>query len=284
MLEKFFPSRRPSYAQVPPEDCESLNPSPQNESPRSKTIRFSSYDIFVGFIWMTMFALAGFILGRVHQIDRADACLDYVSQPSPLTKDVSISYAPVDFNGTFMHENVFRRSASPEVDEAWKSLGVDYRAAHIPKEHASNFGLTKDHVKIKEKYGGGFPANVEGMHHLHCLNLVRQALYYNVDYYREKGQGAFKNKEYVVKVHVSHCLDILRQQLMCSVDIGVLGQVWWNKDEPTAFVDFNTRHKCRNFDAVRAWAEKHQLPPQDEAPLDFLEPPTEDTFIWPEIP
>ena len=55
---------------------------------------------------------------------------------------------------------------------------------------------------MAEKYGGGFPANVEGLHHLHCLNLLRQSLYYNFDYYREKGEGAFRNDDIILKYHV----------------------------------------------------------------------------------
>jgi hypothetical protein len=43
------------------------------------------------------------------------------------------------------------------------------RAARIPVEEAARSGLAPDQVKIKEKYGGGYPANVEGLHHLHCL-------------------------------------------------------------------------------------------------------------------
>lgn len=203
---------------------------------------------------------------------------------APLTKDTRITYAPITYNGTFMHENIYRLRASPAVDAAWTALGVDYRASLIPAEHASQYGLTKDHVQIATKYGGGYPANVEGLHHLHCLNLLRQALYYNVEYYRAAGQGAFKNEDHVVRVHVSHCVDILRQQLMCTVDVGVLGQVWWNREAPTAFVDFNTRHTCRNFEDVRRWAEKHQLPAEEECPDDFLEPPGEDTFVWKDIP
>ena len=58
---------------------------------------------------------------------------------------------------------------------------------------------------------------------------------------------------------------------MCTVDIAMLGQVWWNKKEPTAYPDFNTRHKCRNFDAVRRWAEEHQAP--EEVANDYLKPP-----------
>jgi Mycotoxin biosynthesis protein UstYa len=74
------------------------------------------------------------------------------------------------------------------------------------------------------------------------------------------------------------------------VDIGVLGQVWWNPRAkelppayaPEAYVDFYTEHKCRNFDDVRSWAEKHQMPV--EVPNDWLQPPREGDRIYDEIP
>ena len=40
-------------------------------------------------------------------------------------KEVPISYHLTEFNGSFMQESVFRKAASPEVDEAWQGLGVD---------------------------------------------------------------------------------------------------------------------------------------------------------------
>jgi Mycotoxin biosynthesis protein UstYa len=83
---------------------------------------------------------------------------------------------------------------------------------------------------------------------------------------------------------IAHCLDILRQQLMCTVDTGLLGQVWWNPKEPTAFVDFNTQHTCKNYDAIRAWAEKRQLPPPELSPPDLLEGPGPGSRVYPEIP
>jgi hypothetical protein len=46
---------------------------------------------------------------------------------------------------------------------------------------------------------------------------------------------------------------------MCNVDTGVLGQVWYDPNEPKAFPDFNTRHKCKNYDEVRKWAEELQV-------------------------
>jgi Mycotoxin biosynthesis protein UstYa len=69
---------------------------------------------------------------------------------------------------------------------------------------------------------------------------------------------------------------------MCTVDIGVLGQVWLYPQAPEAYVDFNTRHKCRNFDAVRQWAEEHQMP--KDIPRDFLERPKAGDRIYAEIP
>lgn len=86
---------------------------------------------------------------------------------------------------------------------------------------------------------------------------------------------AFKNDGEIFRLHVSksnphplplpntnklaHCLDTIRQVLMCNVDTGVLGQVWTNPEDPTAFPDFNTKHKCKNYDHVKDWALKLQV-------------------------
>jgi hypothetical protein len=165
--------------------------------------------------------------------------------------------------------------------------------AIIPLEDGQKAGLTDDHVQIQETYGGGFLVNVEGLHHLHCLNLVRQSLYYNFDYYSSRKEGAFVNEEPMLRMHVckfnsslltpssradtptAHCLDILRQQLMCTVDMGVLGQVWWNKDSPTAFPDFNTKHTCRKYEAVRQWGFEHQA----QVPPEWLVPPRDLSIV-----
>jgi hypothetical protein len=96
------------------------------------------------------------------------------------------------------------------------------------------------------------------------------------------------NSEYVVRYHVTHCMDILRQQLMCVTDIGVLGQVWYQPEgeaSPTPFVDFNTKHRCRDYEAIRKWAEEHQLPPETEVDMNrFYEQPKPGDTIYLEIP
>lgn len=46
---------------------------------------------------------------------------------------------------------------------------------------------------------------------------------------------------------------------MCNADTGVLGQVWFDHESPTAFPDFNTKHTCKNFDDISKWAIEHQV-------------------------
>lgn len=117
--------------------------------------------------------------------------------------EVEIQYEKIRFNGSLLMANIYRQDGGPEVDAAWEALGVDYRAAIITTSFASKSGLTESHVQVSEKYGGGFPANVEGLHHLHCLNLLRKSLYYNFDYYHDVGEGAFKNDDRILKFHIS---------------------------------------------------------------------------------
>ncbi|CAI7617891.1 unnamed protein product [Penicillium viridicatum] len=226
--------------------------------------------------------LVGTLFGFHWRGDLDGLCSRHVSQYSTVIKEVGIEYSLQQFNGSLLKESVFRQDAGPDVDAAWESLGVNYRSVRIPPEDAEQSGLATDQVKINAKYGGGFPANVEGLHHLHCLNLLRQSLYYNYDYYHTKGEGPFTNNDYIVRRHVSHCLDILRQELMCTVDSGVLGQVWIYPENPEPYVDFNTQHRCKNFDAVRRWAEENQLP--QNPPSDFLQAPSEGDRIYSQMP
>lgn len=60
-------------------------------------------------------------------------------------------------------------------------------------------------MQRNDKYGGGFIVNVEGMHHLHCLNLLRKSLYHNYPYYKKLGMHAFKNDDEILRLHVSAC-------------------------------------------------------------------------------
>jgi hypothetical protein len=61
---------------------------------------------------------------------------------------------------------------------------------------------------------------------------------------------------------------------MCTVDTGVFGAVWVNRTHPYTFVDFNTKHVCKNFEQVRKFAEKHQMP-SGNLPNGYYEMPSD---------
>jgi hypothetical protein len=60
--------------------------------------------------------------------------------PAPVVKEVKPSWRTIRYNGTFFHENIYRRLASPEVDAAWEALGIDCKK-RFPA--LADFGLTR---------------------------------------------------------------------------------------------------------------------------------------------
>ncbi|TAQ83165.1 hypothetical protein B7494_g8511 [Chlorociboria aeruginascens] len=233
---------------------------------------------------MLLSVLLSFILGaaismvltaqinqRKQDTDLIRQCAMRMSHYSPVLNEVDQEYSTTYFNGSFMQEMIYRRPASPEVDAAWQALGIEYRPSVIPKEEGKASGFSKHHVQRAKKYGGGYFVQVEGLHHLHCLNMVRKSLYYNYDYYKATGDYAFDNDEVIVKFHVY---------------TGVLGQVWTqqvNTKYPQAFLDFNIQHFCKNYDTVRRWAEAYQVLPNEELPDTYVAPP-EENDVLPYIP
>jgi hypothetical protein len=86
----------------------------------------------------------------------------------------------------------------------------------------------------------------------------------------------------ISKHETAHCLDFIRQRLMCTMDIGVFGSVWVDRTDPRPFVDFNTKHVCRNFEEIKEWAQGHQV--EEQLPEDFWELPGDDVYIWEAAP
>lgn len=125
-----------------------------------------------------------------------------------------------------LHGHPSGLTVSPSCVFPMNHADLAVRAVRISPEEAHDIGMPKDFVKISEKHGGGYPVHVEGFHHLHCLvsrhtytrsnhmltsqNLLRQTNYYNYEHYRDLGQGAFKNDEFIVKRHVSKYLTPLQ--------------------------------------------------------------------------
>ncbi|KAK4502119.1 hypothetical protein PRZ48_005542 [Zasmidium cellare] len=127
---------------------------------------------------------------------------------------------------------------------------------------AERAGLKKGLLKRAKEDGGGY------------LNLLRKTSHWNYPYYKNLGLSEFKNDDDILFEHY------VRQQLMCTVDFNVFGQVWVEKTQ-TAFPDFMTTHRCKNFETVRQWAYENQI---EGNPKEMAMPLREGDIVLAEAP
>ena len=112
-------------------------------------------------------------------------------------------------------------------------------------------------------------AGLEVFHQLHCLRLVRQYTY--KDYYANltSPPQAFTDSEAVLRKHVDHCIDMIRQVLMCHSDVTIVTHSWVDAYE-TPFPDFNTWHKCRDFQKINDFAAEAAIDVDITKPADAI--------------
>ncbi|ETN38309.1 uncharacterized protein HMPREF1541_06340 [Cyphellophora europaea CBS 101466] len=180
---------------------------------------------------------------------------------SPIPRYVSLEQSTQVFNGSFQQKTIYRQPPSPETDQAWHDLGIMYGPVLIAEDDASTFGISQDHYSVSDGQSShAYPAHVEVLHQLHCLNLLRKSLFFNADYYRQQQHEEFVNEGEILETHITHCLDIIRQRLMCTADVGLVPYfpVIHADGRHSTTPDFSRPHSCRNFDAIRRWGEEHK--------------------------
>ncbi|PGH16402.1 hypothetical protein AJ79_01733 [Helicocarpus griseus UAMH5409] len=158
---------------------------------------------------------------------------------------------------------------------------VSYRHYVLPEPLATKYGLKTGHAKLRPEDGDGHPVLFEFEHHLHCVDILRQATHWNYAYYLKKAKGPFANAPPIVKTHVNYCIDILRQVVMCQPDLGLFGQ-YWIEDTDEPFVDFHTNHKCKNFHEIREWVIENQMPKEKYRKVKVVKRPGD--IVLPTIP
>jgi len=169
----------------------------------------------------------------------------------------AVEYETVKFNGTFRYPSIYRGTPTPELDAAWNRITKNVQPLQISRETLDKIGKADrpSLVRFKEEDGGGYMASVAAIHQLHCLNMLRKYTYN--EYYKDKDE-AFTVRPDIFRTHLDHCVELIRQKLMCNSDVGVITNEWvdgWDLPYP----DFNTVHKCRNYEKVLDWAYKHAM-------------------------
>lgn len=100
----------------------------------------------------------------------------------------------------------------------------------------------------------GYIAGVEVFHHLHCLNVLRQALWV-ADYPPHLVPSLFRyNSPAVARKHADHCISTLHQALTCNADLTpYLLYDSTGKGAGVAREDFQATHKCKKFEPLVDW-------------------------------
>lgn len=70
-----------------------------------------------------------------------------------------------------------------------------------------------DSVRVPESAGGGYLAQLEGLHALHCLCVLWYD--YHSEEIPETKKSKLKNSRHY-EAHYENCVDLLRQSLMCD--------------------------------------------------------------------
>ncbi|KAK7192753.1 hypothetical protein DPSP01_006826 [Paraphaeosphaeria sporulosa] len=184
----------------------------------------------------------------------SQACDRKLSTWSPALDEGAVSYLPpAPFAGDILQTNKWRGEVgvtpSAEIDKAWTDIGVGVPGFRVSAEEVRVLGKpfrkgTRTlHAMPDGK--GGYVAQLEVNHLLHCLNNLRQAMAWNYDHY-------FAGIP-VRDVQIHH--DALRASLQCTSDTT---PVLYYDDAAIpqrqfSFPDFSTKHTCRDFDKLMGW-------------------------------
>ncbi|GAW23811.1 hypothetical protein ANO14919_133880 [Xylariales sp. No.14919] len=256
------------YAPVgsPSDDVESNQASEEMNSTIEKDFRFLGSDsrlrwrLFGPVAWsLTTFLLAAAVclLGAAVTREPNEAkCVAKTNSWSPALE--AVRYQDVKWQNTFSEKSIYRGKPTKEREQAWLDLW-DFGPVNIPDSRLER--MNKSHevswARAKPEDGGGVIGLLEVFHHIHCLDLVRQ--YVHKDEWDYSDQPAFDGSPEQVLEHVDHCINSLRIVLQCSADVSP----YLIKNDPKRPLgidpDFNSQHKCRDFDAIQKWAREHQL-------------------------
>lgn len=99
---------------------------------------------------------------------------------------------------------------------------------------------------------------------LSCINLLRQHLnrqrYNDTTLYSH--DPAFQGSAEAIMHKANLCFERLREVAMCRGDMSTVLQKTWDiegQDIPGSALDFNTKHKCRDFKAISSWIESNEV-------------------------
>lgn len=176
------------------------------------------------------------------------------------TASVAVEPVTLRLNGTLDFPSIYRGPPSPEIEATWNRISRDVGPTRMTREEMLKAGTNLTELRSKVRYpdevGGGYMASMEAVHQLHCVNLLRKATWF--EHYSASTDRSFQFPPDVIRLHIDHCIEMLRQNIMCKADTTMITWYWvQGYDSPQA--NFNTRHRCRNFEKIMDWSTEHAI-------------------------
>ncbi|KUJ15076.1 uncharacterized protein LY89DRAFT_589180 [Mollisia scopiformis] len=167
----------------------------------------------------------------------------------------AVEYITQDFSDAFNSTSIYRGPPTRELEDAWEKLTFKH-AIEVPEDKIHGLNRTEaDHLRrVPSDVGTGYVALIEVFHQLHCLNLIRRYTWFQAGKYDYIPIGLSDNP-LKNRMHVDHCFEALRISLQCFGDVTPLF-IREDPDAPAgARADFDTHHKCRNFEKLEEWID-----------------------------
>ncbi|RMZ70078.1 tat pathway signal sequence [Pyrenophora seminiperda CCB06] len=147
---------------------------------------------------------------------------------------------------------------SNDTENAW--MDVAYLPDQmISKKDFPKLDMPDDAMQVTDPKTGetGYRVGLEVFHQLHCLNMLRMATI--PEYYTKVEWSDTNDKPEIVRAHLDHCIEVLRINLMCMSDVNVF--TFHPREGYTGYwPQYNAHHVCRNFDAIKDWANANAMP------------------------
>jgi hypothetical protein len=102
-------------------------------------------------------------------------------------------------------------------------------------------------------------AQLDGFHQIHCLDMLRRHIYWDVYYAPKYGRYDSHTPHELHWTHVSHCLNVLFENLKCNADANIITSVWM-EGQGYPYPDFDVVKKCGDFEGLLDWSLERSVP------------------------
>ncbi|KAF3909936.1 hypothetical protein ABW20_dc0101629 [Dactylellina cionopaga] len=224
---------------------------------RRRLEKFSFYDFSFGISVIFNVILVGLIYTshshRHSESNHASHSPELIYSP---VQD-AVHYELKTFESSFHNNSAYTGYPDSEINQRWKQL---YRVGNSRISKAEAAQLPNKTIAAT-KGSDDYLVVISVFHDLHCLDRLRQSLWYfyddqwNSTYnpFTAERPATYKPDGLNGIVHLDHCINIIRQSLQCFSDVTPY-VFQWSEEAQSVHAYANVVHTCRNFEAVREWA------------------------------